>query len=102
MSTGNSVTCHTKGESGLLWGNGKDQVASAARQALGPIRRCAGSLIRLTHKELGLVGVAPGVSPRRVLRTFHFSSHYYYMWVSGDAMDNLQKVLEITVKLFWK
>ena len=29
-------TCHIKGESGLLWGNGKDQVASVARQAPRP------------------------------------------------------------------
>ena len=50
VSTGNSVTCHTKGELGLLWGNGKDQVASAARQALGPHQALRG-LSHLTYSQ---------------------------------------------------
>lgn len=77
-------------------GNEKDQVASVARrQALGPHQgRCVGSLINLLTKNWGWLG-SPLSSPQGV-RTSHSSSHYYHSWVSGDATDNLQKVLEIT------
>ena len=89
-----SFTCHTKSESGLRWGNesGSNGIYSQAgtQAPSGGVWALSSNLLT---KNWGWSGSPLGCPPEGY-SGHSFSSHHCYVHISGDAVKNLQKVLE--------